>query len=246
MYDLNIGLTYENFLQLSGKYRYDFLAINPSPGYGFGPLNSSVFVFRTIKESYLSKKESINNVLVDVIHYSNVNAFDTAIHGDCHFHILDIKNLNQDDIVLTDIISLKIIKDETGKAFYAIAKNQKIICIDKIHKDNDNPAIEINELKHMLFKINNSDIINCKKIELAKIFNLQVQDIWHCNRYYNYNNLSNLDIDNSSNNKLDPSTSWKDVKEIIKQKREFWKIQQDTTFDNLVTEHWSLNYKILE
>lgn len=246
MYNLNIGLTYENFLQLSDKYRYDFLTINPSPGYGFGPLNSSVFVFRTIKESYLSKKESLNNVLIDVINYSNVNGFDTAIHGDCHFHILDINNLKQDNIILTDIISLKIIEDETGKTFYAIAKNQKVVLTDNFHKVESNSTIEINELKHTLFKINTSDIINCKEIELTKIFDLQAQDIWHRNRYYNFNNLSNIDIDKKSSNTLDPSTPWNKVKKLIDKNREYWESQEDTVFNNLVTEMYNLKYQILE
>ncbi|NMM62079.1 hypothetical protein HBE96_05120 [Clostridium sp. P21] len=246
MYNLSIGLTYENLLQLSKNYRYDFLSINPTPGYGFGPLNSSIFVFRTIKESHLLNKKSINNVLIDAINYKNINGFDAAIHGDCHFHILDINNINEGAINLTDIISLKIIKDETGETFYATIKNQKIIPADKIDNNDDNDIIEVKQLKYILFKINNSDIINCKKVELAKIFALQIKDIWHRNRYQNFNNITNLDIDKGLNDKLDPSTSWEKAKELVEQKRKHWETKQDIAFNNLLTEKRSLDYIVLD
>ncbi|AJA42578.1 hypothetical protein phiCT453B_26 (endogenous virus) [Clostridium phage phiCT453B] len=244
MYTLSIGLDYEHFLQLNSKYRYDFLAINPEPGFGFGPLNGSVFVFRTIKDSYLRNNESLNNVLIDVVDYKNLNAFDTALHGDCHFHFLDINNIKDDEIVITNNISIKNTKDETGVLFFAITKNQKI---QYVNTDNpEDSIIKVKDLKHILFKLNNQAVFNCHEVELAKIFELESKHIWHNNRYHNFNNLGSIDIDKNPHKKLEDSTSWKKIKEIVNENRNYWGSESRKSFDDLLNKKRSFNYEILD
>jgi hypothetical protein len=247
MYDLWIGLTFENLIRLSEKYRYDFIAFNSEPNYGFGPLNSSVFVFRTIKDSCMTKKDSLNNVLVDIIHYTNINAFDAAIHGDCHFHSLDIHKLKKDeDIVLTDIISLKSMEDAIGTTIYAVIKDQKLRRIDRHSRTQDNSVIEAKEVKYMLFRLNDQLTINCSEVELAKIFQLQVDAIWHNNRHFNFNQLHKLDIDKEVKNNLDPSTPWEEVKKLIEEKRKYWEDQSRIVSDDLISKLWSLDFEVID
>lgn len=247
MYGLSIGLTYENFLRLDKKYRYDLLAISPKSGYGLGPLNSSVFIFRTVKTSYLVHDESVGNILIDVVNYRNINGFDTAIHGDCHFHILELEDFNlKENIFLTKDISLNIIRNDFSKSVYAITKNQKVIKMQDFINNNCNKVIKLDEIKHLLFTINDSSVVNCKNVELAKVFSLQAKHIWHNNRHYNFNSISKIDINKNLNTEINSSTSWDDAKKIIENNYNDWGLKSDYIFHNLMHVRWSFDYEILD
>lgn len=247
MYNLSIGLTYENFLKLDTKYRYDFLTIKAEYDYESDPLGSSIFVFRTVKESYLLKKESIDNILIDVVNYNNINGLDCAIHGDCHFHILEFNDFDLNkNIILKDNLYLTVVKNDFSKHIYAVTKNQKVMKFKNQSEITENRVFTIDEMKHFLFTINNSDVINCNKIELAKIFYLQAEHIWYNNRHYNYNNIYNLDLNKNSNNKIEATTPWKDVKKTIQCNYETWGLKSKDAFKSLLNTQRQLDYKILD
>ncbi|OGO78905.1 MAG: hypothetical protein A2Y23_00150 [Clostridiales bacterium GWB2_37_7] len=73
-----------------------------------------------------------------------------------------------------------------------------------------------------------------KNVELAPIFDLQKEHIWHNNRHWDFNDLTKLDIDKYVGRKLDPATNWEKVKEIIEREREGWRKKEQQKFDQLL------------
>ncbi|WP_176548019.1 hypothetical protein [Bacillus pseudomycoides] len=113
--------------------------------------------------------------------------------------------------MITDNISLEKVKNTTNDEYYALIKEQKyklingVPVIDPEHK-------HFPEVKYLLFTEYHQSIANMDILELAPIFKLQEEHIWHNNRYSNYNDTSKLDVDD---NNLNSSIKWSQVKEII-------------------------------
>ncbi len=59
----------------------------------------------------LKKGKSTGNVLIDLVHNSNINALKAHIHGDCHFHMFQYRmSISNEPIKITDNISLEKVK----------------------------------------------------------------------------------------------------------------------------------------
>ncbi|AJE54289.1 hypothetical protein [Paenibacillus polymyxa] len=236
MYDLGIGLTYENTITLSSDFRYDFLSFDfDLHHFNNGPIGSDVFVFRTI-----TKYGKIGNVLVDLINQCNVNGFDAALHPDTHFH-----NIKTDDllelkyIALNDSISIEVKNGELCSQFLACINNQTIEKFDMLGGSQITPNVNV---EYLLFEKCDTSLMNKNKIELAPIFEAQKNHIWHNNRAQNFNTLIKWDI----NDKMDESTSWINVKKGIETNREYWRKEQQYAFDGLLKIRERLGFKVLE
>lgn len=233
MYDLSISLKYNEPLALQKDYIYDFLGIDVEPIFGNCLPNKNIFVFRTIKYG-----NAANNVLIDLIDYSNLNAFDVTLHGDFNIHMLKSKKFLEDkEIRITDNIFLEVIENASNYEFYAILKDQKYNStygtLKEIQKNIQFPVI-----KYLLFTEYKEKPANMNKVQLAPIFDLQKELIWHNNRYWNFNNLSQLDVDNLVDHKLPPSTPWKEVKTIINRERENWEKKRDEKFNQFLDDKY--------
>ncbi|MGR5865063.1 hypothetical protein ACT7DZ_17320 [Bacillus cereus] len=234
MYELTIGLKYDEPLDLHHKYRYDFVGI----GYQNNYIHGCIFVFRTIK-----KGKSTGNVLIDLVHNSNINALKAHIHGDCHFHMFQYRmSISNEPIKITDNISLEKVKNATNDEYYALIKEQKyklingVPAIDPVHK-------HFPEVKYLLLTEYHESIANMDTLELAPIFKLQEEHIWHNNRYSNYNDTSKLDVDD---NNLNSSIKWSQVKEIIKNKRKHFEKQSEEKTDQIFELKNSVRYRPIE
>lgn len=229
MYDLSNSLSYDEPLQLLEKYQYDFLGMDFVAKYHTGILKRNIFVFRTIKYG-----EGKNNVLLDLIDCTNVNAFDAAMQDDCNFHMLKSKKILEDkEILITNNISLGVIENTSNYEYYAILKNQKYTRNDEILKAIEEDK-ELPIVKYLLFTVYKKELANIDKVELAPIFNLQKELIWHNNRYYNYNDLRTLDVNPSPKRKLNPLTPWNEVQSIVNRERKDWQKEKCGKLDQLL------------
>lgn len=225
MYGITIGLSYNEPLAMDTKYRYDFVCFDFEPKFGKGPLDGSVIVFRTISEG-----EVAGNVLIDFIDHSNVNAFDIALHGNAHIHMLNIDSLiEQKTFSITDKITIQATKNTLHNIeFQALIKEQKY----EIKRDiTERIPIDFKEIKYILFTKYHEDIANMGNYHIAPIFKLQKEHIWCNNRWWNFNDLTKIDIDN---NRLETNTPWGTVQEIIKNERKKWNEKQKEKFHELL------------
>jgi len=227
MYDLSMSLNYQEPLVLQGKYIYNFICIDLEPTYG------SIFVFRTIKYG-----DGKDNVLIDLIDYRNLNAFDVALHKDCTIHILKKQKLFEyKSLKITDNITLEVIFNNSNYEFYAILKEQKYKCrygkLGEVKEEKHFPSI-----KYLLFTMykekERENIMNVNSIELADIFKLQEELIWNNNRYHNYNDLTKITIDKLVNNKTGQSSAWNEIKTIIKTERVGWDKKMSEKFNQFL------------
>ena len=237
MYELTISLKYGDLLRLDSKYRYDFVGINYEHDFNF----ESIFVFRTIKEG-----KGTGNVLIDAIHHSNISAISTTLHGDCHFHIFNSEDVTETKIIeITENILLEKIENKSNHEYYVTLKEQKYKLINGIPcKDSDCKRFSI--VKYLLFTQYHEQIANMSFIELSPIFKLQMEHIWHNNRYGNFNNIHRLDVDKIVGRELDPSTPWAEVKNIIKKEREGWGEKEREKYKQLLNLKSSQSYLPIE
>lgn len=238
MYDLTISLDYGEPLKLRSKYRYDFVAFDINNDQGRGLLNNSVFVFRTISEGKVA-----GNVLIDLIHKSNVNAFDVVHHANCHFHLIESDKLREEGILINDKIILLITETSVSSQYFAEIKDQAVTSNSPF---GDNYKLTFTTCRYILFTLHHEDTVNAKNIELATIFDLQKEHIWHNNRYRNFNNLHTLDIDRYVNHKLDPSTPWSEVKTIIESENKKWADLSNQKFHQLLDKRGELPFLVIE
>ncbi|PES64231.1 hypothetical protein CN507_20895 [Bacillus cereus] len=212
MYSITNGLKYDESLVLNPKYRYDFVSINYQADFGY----ESIFVFRTIKEG-----NGMGNVLIDLINESNINAISTNLHGDCHFHIFKSIDLAKvKSIEITEKISLEKIKSTSSDEYYAILQEQKYKLNNGVSVEGSD-CIHLPVFKYLLLTQYHHPVVNMNSTNLAPIFQLQKEDIWHNNRCFNFNDISRLDVDKVGY-ELDPSTPWREIKKIIEEKKEEW------------------------
>lgn len=222
MYELTIGLKYDESLELNPKYRYDFVGIDYQNDFIYG----CIFVFRTIKTG-----RGKGNVLIDLIHRSNINAISTHMHGDCHFHIIKNKfAIGTEPIKITENIFLEKTENKTNDEYYATLKDQQYRLINGVPPiDPEHKHFPI--VKYLLFTEYHEAFANMDILELAPIFKLQEEHIWHNNRHKNFNDISTLNIDD---NKLNPSVEWSCVKKEIKNQREHWREQRENKFEQIL------------
>lgn len=251
MFALSIGLTYENTLDLNRAYRYDFVVQKSKYDFGGTDLRETVFVFRTILEGQYK-----GNVLVDCVKCININGVDVARHGNCHFYFFpelsriswDSKDEAIEEMKINDNAFIYFQVEADSLSVYARIENQKIGVFDRYSTNGINGKInEINnqQIKIILFRLYNEDVINGETAELSKIFKLELEHIWHNNRWQNFNNIHKLDFDRSSKDNNEDIT-WKEVKEIIKEKKDEWHVKSSVKFDELLEEISSYRYRILE
>lgn len=251
MFTLSIRLTYENTLDLDMAYRYDFVVPKSKYDYDGTDLSATVFVFRTILGGAYK-----GNVLVDCIKVANINGVDVARHGNCYFHFWpefssiawDSKDKVMEEMKINDNTSIYFQVEAESLSVYARIVNQKIGIFDRYSPTGINGKInEVNdqEIKIILFRLYNEDVINSEVAELAKIFKLELEHIWHNNRWQNFNSIHKLDFDRSSKENNEDIT-WKEVKEIIKEKKDEWHVKSSEKFDELLQERSSYRYRILE
>lgn len=241
MYDLTIGLEFDEPLALEEKYRYDFLAIDINC-YSSGLLEGYIFVFRTIKNG-----GGAGNVLIDLIHNSNVNVFHTHMHGDCHFHVLSANDfLKMDTIDITENITFEMVKNISNQEYYAVIKEQKYKEIDVITLEKCRD-IKFSKIKYLLItKYTGNNPINIKRIELSPIFNLQKDHIWHNNKYKECNRVSYLNIDHPYNYKINPLTYFKGLGEFIENEYKIWEGREKDAFDRILVECRSQRFLPIE
>ncbi|MGG0724222.1 hypothetical protein [Bacillus mycoides] len=234
MYELTIGLAYDDSLTFEKKYRYDFVIMN----YQYYDWNREIFVLRTIKEG-----KGKGNVLIDLIHESNISAISINLHGDCHFHIFKYEDFIKDkQIEITENISLEKIENTSNDEYYVNLKGQKYkLNNGEPFKDSD--CIQPPVVKYLLLTQYHGLVVNMNSTELSPIFELQREHIWHNNRYSNYNDTSNLDVDNKIvGHELDLSTPWGKVKEIVKENKEVWREKKDEKYNQILELHRSQKY----
>ncbi|ETT61193.1 MULTISPECIES: hypothetical protein [Paenibacillus] len=238
MYDLTISLDYGEPLKLKPDYRYDFVTFDINNDHGRGLLNNSVFVLRTITGGNVK-----GNVLIDLIHTSNVNAFDVASHANCHFHLLESDKLREEGILINDKINLQITETSVSSQYFAEIKDQAVTNNSPF---GDNTKLTFTTCRYILFTLHHENTVNSKNIELATIFDLQKEHIWHNNRYRNFNNLHTLDIDRYVNRKLAPSTPWSEVKKIIESENKKWRDLSNQKFNQLLDKRGELPFLVIE
>ncbi|MGH0945462.1 hypothetical protein ACQVTS_31350 [Bacillus mycoides] len=95
----------------------------------------------------------------------------------------------------------------------------------------------------MLFTEYHESIANMDTLELAPIFKLQEEHIWHNNRYSNYNDISKLDVDD---NKLNFSIKWSQVKEFIQNKRKHFEKQSEEKTNQIFELKNPVRYRPIE
>lgn len=244
MYSLTIGLTYEETLKLEEQYRYDFLLFDCNLRYiGYNKISQFVFVFRTIKK--YAKEDTLNNVLLDVIDYRNLNGAETAIHGDCHYHFIDTKDDIDESISLSENIEIVKRKNEFETTYYANIKNQTIVEQGHYGLEDSQPFSDVN-VSYKLFTENNDIVINCIDIELPYIFKLQQDHIWHNNRSHNSRwSKIYLPDENKKDEELKKSLSL--VRDAIEKESSYWQKQNDKLFSDLLDyRNNRLKYKVIE
>jgi hypothetical protein len=230
MYDLTIGLRYNAPLKLEGKYRYDFICIDQGLESKFmiGSFNHGVFVFRTIKWG-----RATGNVLIDLIDYTNVNAFDAELHGDCHFRMLRTQNILEcKRIQITDSIALEVVQNTSNNEFYAVLKEQDYKFMNGPSSGSAN-CKHFPEIRYLLFTKYHQKIVNMEYVELAQIFNLQREHIWCNNAYWSFIDLI-YEIEQLGNISQNSSASWKNIKEIIERKYENLRRRERENFRQLM------------
>lgn len=225
MYDLTIGLKYDDVLKLEQKYRYDFVGID----YRHDAVHEHIFVFRTIKEG-----KGKGNILIDLVHPTNIHAINANLHGDCHFHIFKNEcSIGDQPIEITENIFLEKIENVSNFEYYVSIKEQKYRSNNKI-PTNDSDYEYLPTVKYLLFTQYHEPLANMNSLELAPMFKLQKEHIWHNNRYFNFNRISSLDVDKQVNRKLDPSTPWWKVKNIIEDERKHWRKESEEKYNQLL------------
>lgn len=232
MYDLTIGLEYDKALNLSPRYRYDFVGIDYQNDYIYG----FIFAFRTIK-----KGDGTGNVLIDLVHNSNINALQAHIHGDCHFHTFKYKMfMSNDSIKITDHISLEKVKNVTNDEYYALIKDQKYRLLNNAsYQESKNVSF----VRHLLFTEYNQIIENVDTLELASIFNLQQEHIGYNSRCSNYMNVSQLA---KFDDTLKHSTKWQQIETIIQDKMEHLEKQKEDLLTKLLEWNDLENSRLIE
>ena len=164
MYDLTIGLEYDRSLDLSPRYRYDFVGIDYQNDYIYG----FIFVFRTIK-----KGNGTGN-----------------IHGDCHFHTFQYRmSMSNESIKITDHISLEKVKNTTNDEYYALIKDQKYRLLNNA---SNQKSKNVSFVRHLLFTEYNQHVANVDTLEFAPIFKVQQEHIGYNSEYSNYMTVSQL------------------------------------------------------
>nr|WP_242227324.1 hypothetical protein [Bacillus cereus group sp. BfR-BA-01315] len=207
MYDLTKGLRYNTPLDLKVHYRYDFVGID----YGNNFINKHIFVFRTIKEG-----KGKGNILIDLIHSSNIDAIRAHMHGDCHFHIFeDSFSIGNEPIKITENVFLGKIENTSNNEYYVSLKEQQYRLINGVGPKHKHFPV----VKYLLFTEYHAPLANLNALELAPIFKLQKEHIWHNERSWNCRNISWLDIDDSS-------AMREQVKEIIEKGRGDWREEE--------------------
>jgi hypothetical protein len=222
VYDLTISLTYGEPLKLKSEYRYDFVAFDIDNDRGRGLLNNSVFVFRTITEGTVA-----GNVLIDLIDKSNVNAFDVVHHANCHFHLIESDKLRKEGIHVSDNITLQITETPFSSQYFAEIKDQTFTSNNTF---GDSYRLGLTTCRYILFILHHEETVNAKSAELAAVFELQEEHIWHNNRWRNFNNLHMLDVDRYVNHKLDPRGP--KLKKLLKVKMKSGETSQIKSFIN--------------
>lgn len=237
MYDLTISLDYEEPLKLKPEYRYDFVSFDIAEE-DRGLLNGGVFVFRTILEG-----KAAGNVLIDFINKTNVNAFDVAKHANCHFHLIAPDKIGEEGILVKDNVVLKINEASVSSQYFVEINDQAVTTNSPL---GDNYKFTFTTCRYILFTHYHKDTLNTRSIELAAIFDLQSEQMWHNNRHRNYNNLFTLDVDRYVNKKLDPSTPWSEVKKIIESENEKWRDLSRKKFHQVLNKREQLPFLVIE
>ncbi|HDR7595028.1 TPA: hypothetical protein QCX59_004233 [Bacillus mycoides] len=234
MYELTIGLRYNKPLELNPKYRYDFVGIDYHNDFIYG----CIFVFRTIKEG-----KAKGNILIDLVHNSNIDAISAHIHGDCHFHIFkDRFSIGNKSIKITENIFLEKTENTSNDEYYASLKEQQYRLINGVASmGSDCKHFPI--VKYLLFTEYHEPLANMDMLELAPIFKLQEEHIWHNNRHWDYHDISTLDINDS---KLNPSIQWCHVKKVIKNQREHQRKQREEKYNQILHLRDSQKYLPIE
>lgn len=232
MYDLTIGLEYDSALDLSPRYRYDFVGIDYQNDYIYG----FIFVFRTMK-----KGNGTGNVLIDLVHNSNINALQAHIHGDCHFHTFEYRmSMSNESIKITDHISLEKVKNTTNDEYYALIKDQKYRLLNNAsYRESKNVSF----VRHLLFTEYNHQVENVDTLEFAPIFKLQQEHIWNNSKYSNYMKVSQLA---KFDDTLKHSTEWKQTETIIQDKMEHFKKQKEDILTKLLEWNDLENSRLIE
>ncbi|MEK4781249.1 hypothetical protein NST86_34345 [Bacillus sp. FSL L8-0199] len=232
MYDLTIGLEYDRSLDLSTRYRYDFVGIDYQNDYIYG----FIFVFRTIK-----KGNGTGNVLIDLVHNSNINALQAHIHGDCHFHTFQYRmSMSNESIKITDQISLEKVKNTTNDEYYALIKDQKYRLLNNA---SNQKSKNVSFVRHLLFTEYNQHIANVDTLEFAPIFKLQQEHIWNNSKYSDYMNVSQLA---KFDDTLKHSTEWKQTETIIQDKMEHLEKQKEDILTKLLEWNDLENSRLIE
>lgn len=230
MYDLTKDLGYDMPIRLENKYRYDFLGFDLEPGGEQGLLCGGVFTLRTIKTGNAS-----GNVLIDLIDCSNVNAFDTVIHGDCHFHLLNSDKLSQEnEYKVAENIILNIVSNSTSTGFYLTLKNQKYGDLHSI-SSGDCKNIKPSQYKYLLFTQYHNNPVNVFQVELSPIFRLQEDLVWNNDMYHDFRELHLANKSEIAGHKIEPSTPWEKVKELIDAKCMEWKEKSEKKQEQLLS-----------
>ncbi|HFF1840460.1 hypothetical protein P4K54_23760 [Bacillus cereus] len=232
MYDLTIGLEYDRALDLSSRYRYDFVGIDYQNDYIYG----FIFVFRTMK-----KGNGTGNVLIDLVHNSNINALQAHIHGDCHFHTFQYRmSMSNEPIKITDHISLEKVKNTTNDEYYALITDQKYRLLNNA---SDQKSTNVSFVRHLLFTEYNHQVENVDILEFAPIFKLQQEHIWNNSKYSSYMEVSQLA---KFDDTLKHSTEWKQTETIIRDKMEHFKKQKEDILTKLLEWNDLENSRLIE
>ncbi|EOS8268460.1 hypothetical protein ABTI76_001034 [Bacillus cereus] len=166
MYPIHRSLNSFNELELSDKYRYDFLKIN----YNNTVLCENIFMFRTNIDN--------GNVFVDIIDEKHLKTINTSILNNCFIHNVQDTNFEEHSLRINN--SIKIVKENYNlcSVICASFKNQEY------HHSITKEKYKFNEIKYMLFQeFDNAAINNVFKLELAPIFSKQLH-VWECKEEY--------------------------------------------------------------
>lgn len=184
MYPIHRILNSFNELELSDKYRYDFLHIN-WPDTLLGEL---VFVFRT---NTLEADEEKGNIFVDILEKSSIDAIAVAAHKNAFIHCLSDTNFEGNRKKINESIELIRYDNEISNEICVNFKNQRY------YHNVTNKQHELDEIQYLLFKEYDNEVVNNTSIEIDTIFMKQYNILRYKRAYEKSSNINLIDFRHS-------------------------------------------------
>lgn len=225
MHRIYNDLDYNNHLNLSDRYRYDFLKVD----YGNTVLNEVVFMFRT---KVLVTEEDEGSILIDIVKEENINAIKVAEHANSFIHFLEDTNFTGNRYKIHDSIELVKYDNEVCSSICINCKNQRLY--HTITKE----MREFSEVRYLLFhEYDYESIYNISNLVLAPVFAKQLDFLWYKERYEESKKKNFLD-----SRELNEEDTWEAIKIKMEEKRKYWHDRYKQAIVALSKEDLEFNY----